>query len=106
MNNLINVNKCSNFIHPSYSLHIFFFKDSVSSINISHFRNLSCSTFPPRSSVEYTLLCVFHSPSLAVLGATALVLVAAEREGGFALRLGHFTGQMNERLDKCSSVGH
>lgn len=49
---------------------------------------------------------LLSSPSLAVQGAAALVLVAAEWEGGFALRLGHFAGQMDKGLDERSSVGH
>lgn len=65
----------------------------------------------PRISV-LTHLCVILSAllpsswSLAVQGSTALVLVAAEREGGFALRLSHFAGQMDEGLNERSSVGH
>lgn len=45
-------------------------------------------------------------PSLAVLRAAALVLIAAQREGGLALWLGHLAGQVDEGLDERSPVGH
>lgn len=43
---------------------------------------------------------------LTVCGAAALVLVAAEREGALALRLRHFAGQVDERLDERAPLDH
>lgn len=45
-------------------------------------------------------------PSLAVLRAAVLVPVAAQREGGFALWLGHLAGQVDEGLDERAPVSH
>lgn len=41
----------------------------------------------------------------AIQGAAALVL-AAEREGGLALGLGHLAGQVDERLQEGAAVSH
>ncbi len=72
---------------------------------MSLFRDLPCISLLTYLYVTLSAL-LRSSPSLAVQGAAALVLVAAEWEGGFALRLGHFAGQMDKGFDECSSVGH
>lgn len=41
---------------------------------------------------------------LTVRGTTSLILVAAEREGGLALRLGHLAGQVDEGFDERAPV--
>lgn len=61
-------------------------------VSLSHTSPLCC-----------TRMLSHHS---AVCRTTALVLITTEREGGLALRLGHFAGQVDKGFDECAPVHH